>query len=81
MKEKCVCEWLKEQEFSVNFEDCQEFQLEHVDIVFDTNDNKEIKISMEYQSSLKTWKIAAYGDNNFVDFAINYCPFCGSKLN
>lgn len=80
MKEKCVCEWLREQEFSVNFEDCQEYQLKHVDIVLNAIDDNETKISMEYQPSLNTWKISAYNDN-VVDFAINYCPFCGSKLN
>ena len=81
MKEKCVCEWLREQESSVNFEDCQEFQLRHVEIVFNTIGKNELKMDIEYQPSLKTWKIAAYCGGNVVDFAINYCPFCGSKLN
>ena len=77
MKEKCVCEWLREQELSVNFEECQELEFNNVEIVEDN----EIKMEIEYQPSLKTWKIAAYCKDNIVDFAINYCPFCGRKLN
>jgi hypothetical protein len=77
MKEKCVCEWLKEQEFSANFEDCQEFQFKHVEIVLEN----KTKINIEYQPSLNTWKMCAYSNGDIVDFTINYCPFCGSKLN
>jgi hypothetical protein len=81
MKEKCVCEWLREQEYSVNFEDCQEFQFKNAEIVFNKKEDSEIRVNIEYQPSLKTWKIAAYGKNDIVDFSINYCPFCGRKLN
>ena len=77
MKEKCVCEWLREQECSVDFEECQGLQFKSVEIVEDN----EIIMDIELQPTLKTWRIAAYCKNNVVDFAINYCPFCGMKLN
>lgn len=77
MEEKCVCEWLKEQELYVDFDDCQDLQLNNVEIVEDN----EIRMDIEYHPSLKTWKIASYCKDNIVDFSINYCPFCGRKLN
>lgn len=79
-KNKCVCEWLKEQSPSANFEVSQDDQYNSIVLVEDTFKDSTMYIQIEHLPTLNNWRISAI-ESCAADVYINYCPFCGRKLN
>ena len=79
-KNKCVCEWLKEQSLSANFKDIQYDQYKSVSLAEDTFKGSTLVIQIEHLPTLNNWRICAV-EHCAADVYINYCPFCGRKLN
>lgn len=79
-KNKCVCELLKEQSFSANFANCQDDQFNSIALTEDTFKESTLYIQIEHLPTLNNWRISAI-EHCAADVNINYCPFCGMKLN
>jgi hypothetical protein len=79
-KNKCVCEWLKEQSLSASFKDNQDNQCNRVVLKEDTFRESTLYILIEHLPTLNNWRISAL-EHCAADVYINYCPFCGRKLN
>ena len=77
---KCVCEWLKEQSLSANFKDSQDNQFNCVVLAEDTFKANTLYIQIEHLPTLNNWRTSAF-ESCAADVNINYCPFCGRKLN
>ena len=78
IKNKCVCELLRNQEPFIRYETHESMQNLEV-LCSDKYNNAETSLAMEYYPTMNTWALSAY-ETAYAKVAINYCPFCGRKL-
>lgn len=73
-RDKCICEQLQEKEVLYNT------VIDNV-VVEELSCEQDASLTMWHRRAFDNWQLAGEDGNSFAFISINYCPFCGRKLN